>query len=305
MTVVQPRRAPRHRQLRQGLLLELRQPGRHAADRRRQGRADADEATDLLKQAARQISEDSPVDWLFLGADLTASKADVTGYPINDTASRFDASGHRRRLMRPSDSMNRRPAALAARTRAAMTLFVLRRLGLLVVALFLTSIVIFLLLRLLPGDLARVLGGTEASPERIEALRAELGLNRSLVEQYLDWIGGILPRRLRALGAQRQVGARRAHEKLTVTAPLVLVSTVAAAVVAVPLGIVAAARHRKRRRCRAERRQPARHRRAVVLGRAAARGRRVGELGPPAGPGLPDRRLGRSRPSAPSRSRCP
>ena len=52
----------------------------------------ADEATDLLKQAARQISEDSPVDWLFLGADLTASKADVTGYPINDTASRFDAS---------------------------------------------------------------------------------------------------------------------------------------------------------------------------------------------------------------------
>ena len=55
--------------------------------------ADPDEAVELLKQAARQISEDSPVDWLILGADLTVSTPDVTGYPINDTASRFDASG--------------------------------------------------------------------------------------------------------------------------------------------------------------------------------------------------------------------
>ena len=51
-----------------------------------------DEATELLTQAARQIAEDSPVDWLFLGADLTASTANVTGYPVNDTASRFDAA---------------------------------------------------------------------------------------------------------------------------------------------------------------------------------------------------------------------
>jgi peptide/nickel transport system substrate-binding protein len=52
-----------------------------------------DEATELLKQAARQISEDSPVDWLILGADLTVAYKGVTGYPLNDTASRFDASG--------------------------------------------------------------------------------------------------------------------------------------------------------------------------------------------------------------------
>ena len=64
-----------------------------------------------------------------------------------------------------------------------MTLFLLRRLGLLVVAFFVTSVVVFLLLRLLPGDLARVVGGTDAPPERIEALRESLGLNRSLVEQ--------------------------------------------------------------------------------------------------------------------------
>jgi peptide/nickel transport system substrate-binding protein len=54
---------------------------------------DPDEAVEQLRQAARLISEDSPVDWLILAADLTVSTTDVTGYPTNDTGSRFDASG--------------------------------------------------------------------------------------------------------------------------------------------------------------------------------------------------------------------
>jgi peptide/nickel transport system substrate-binding protein len=54
---------------------------------------DAEESIELKRRAARQISEDSPVDWLLLGADITVSTPDVTGYPLNDTASRFDASG--------------------------------------------------------------------------------------------------------------------------------------------------------------------------------------------------------------------
>jgi peptide/nickel transport system substrate-binding protein len=54
---------------------------------------DPDASIDDLKKAARQIAEDSPVDWLILASDLTVSTKDVSGYPINDTASRFDASG--------------------------------------------------------------------------------------------------------------------------------------------------------------------------------------------------------------------
>ena len=54
---------------------------------------DPDEVTELLEQAARLISEESPVDWLLLYSDLTVSTPDVTGYPTDDTASRFDASG--------------------------------------------------------------------------------------------------------------------------------------------------------------------------------------------------------------------
>ena len=126
-----------------------------------------------------------------------------------------------------------------------MTLFLLRRLGLLVVAFFVMSVLVFLLLRLLPGDLARVVGGTEAPPARIEALRESLGLNRPLTAQYGDWIGGILTG---DFGTSALNGASVTDElaqKLEVSAPLVLASTVLSIVVAVPLGIVAGARHRR------------------------------------------------------------
>jgi peptide/nickel transport system permease protein len=126
-----------------------------------------------------------------------------------------------------------------------VTLFLLRRLGLLVVAFFVTSVMVFLLLRLLPGDLARVVGGTDAPPERIEALRESLGLNRPLVVQYGDWIGGILTG---DFGTSALNGASVTDElaqKLEVSAPLVLASTALSVLVAVPLGIVAGARHRK------------------------------------------------------------
>jgi peptide/nickel transport system permease protein len=126
-----------------------------------------------------------------------------------------------------------------------VTLFLVRRLGLLVVAFFVTSVMVFLLLRLLPGDLARVVGGTDAPPERIEALRESLGLNRPLVVQYGDWIGGILTG---DFGTSALNGASVTDElaqKLEVSAPLVLASTALSVLVAVPLGIVAGARHRK------------------------------------------------------------
>ena len=57
-----------------------------------------------------------------------------------------------------------------------MLWFFLRRLGLLIVALAVASVIIFLLLRLLPGDLAGVIGGVEATPEQIAKIREDLGL---------------------------------------------------------------------------------------------------------------------------------
>ena len=126
-----------------------------------------------------------------------------------------------------------------------MTLYVVRRLGLLLVAIVVTSLVVFLLLRLLPGDLARVIGGTQASPERIEAIREELGLDEPLVRQYLQWLGGILHGDFGTSALSGETVTGQLGQKLGVTAPLVLGSSVLSILVAVPLGIIAGARHRR------------------------------------------------------------
>ena len=69
-----------------------------------------------------------------------------------------------------------------------MILYLLRRLGFLVLTLVLTSILIFVITQWLPGDVARVLLGREAGEAALEALRAELGLNDPLPVQYLRWV---------------------------------------------------------------------------------------------------------------------
>jgi peptide/nickel transport system permease protein len=73
-----------------------------------------------------------------------------------------------------------------------MTRYLLRRLVFFVFALFLTSSLVFALTRVLPGDVARVLLGREASPEQVEALRLELGLGEPLPMQYINWVGDFI-----------------------------------------------------------------------------------------------------------------
>lgn len=53
---------------------------------------DPAKATDLLKQAAKQISQDSPADWLFLLPDISVAQKNISGYPTNNIDARFDAS---------------------------------------------------------------------------------------------------------------------------------------------------------------------------------------------------------------------
>src|ERR1700712_810676 len=126
-----------------------------------------------------------------------------------------------------------------------MAFFLLRRLALLVLAMFVASIVIFLLLRLLPGDLAQVLGGTDASPSQITELRRQLGLNRPLASQYGSWIWKAMRGDFGTSPLNGTGGAGQLGDKLRISGPLILGSTVLSVLVAVPLGIVAAARHRK------------------------------------------------------------
>jgi peptide/nickel transport system permease protein len=73
-----------------------------------------------------------------------------------------------------------------------MIRYILRRLALLVITLLITSVLIFTLTQLLPGDVARLILGREAQPEAIAALREELGLNQPPIQQYTTWLTGFV-----------------------------------------------------------------------------------------------------------------
>jgi peptide/nickel transport system permease protein len=70
-----------------------------------------------------------------------------------------------------------------------MAKYILRRLGFLGLTLFLTSIIIFGITQLLPGDVARVVLGREAGEEALQAFREKNGLNDPLLVQYFRWLG--------------------------------------------------------------------------------------------------------------------
>ncbi|MGV9411867.1 ABC transporter permease [Nocardia sp. NPDC003693] len=73
-----------------------------------------------------------------------------------------------------------------------MTGYLLRRVPSAVAVLFGASVLIFLLLRLVPGDPATTLAGPDADPESIEAIRRQLGLDKSIPAQYLTWVSDVL-----------------------------------------------------------------------------------------------------------------
>jgi len=120
--------------------------------------------------------------------------------------------------------------------------YALVRGALLIAGLLVSSALIFLTLRVFPGDVAQLIAGTQASPAEVEALRESLGLNQPLLAQYADWIGGILRG---DLGTSLLSGASVGEElllKAQVTVPLGIMSLVIAVLIAVPFGILAALR---------------------------------------------------------------
>jgi peptide/nickel transport system permease protein len=73
-----------------------------------------------------------------------------------------------------------------------MIAYILRRLGLILVTMLVASIIIFGVTQLLPGDVAQVVLGQFATPQAVENLREELGLNRPHIVQYIDWLTGFV-----------------------------------------------------------------------------------------------------------------
>ncbi|GAA3467681.1 ABC transporter permease [Nonomuraea roseola] len=123
-----------------------------------------------------------------------------------------------------------------------MALYLLRRTAFLIGSLFLAATLLFLLLRLLPGDPANALLSVGATPEQIAAARRQIGSDRPLPEQYLSWLGGLVRFDLGASFVSSLPVGQEIASRLVVTVPLTLLSFLLAVVVAVPVGFLAAYR---------------------------------------------------------------
>ncbi|MCU0497599.1 MAG: ABC transporter permease [Anaerolineae bacterium] len=104
------------------------------------------------------------------------------------------------------------------------------------------SILVFTLVRLIPGDPATVLLGERASPENVAALRERLGLNRSLPEQYFIWIGNILQGDLGTTIRGNVPIAAEIQRRFPATIELSLSALFLATVLGVPIGVISALR---------------------------------------------------------------
>ncbi len=123
-----------------------------------------------------------------------------------------------------------------------MIRYTLTRLALLLLGLLVASVLIFVTLRVLPGDIASLIAGVGSSTEQQDAIRERLGLDRPLPAQYLDWIGGLFRG---DLGTSLLTGTSVVDElaqKAEVTVPLGILSLLIAVVISVPLGVLSAMR---------------------------------------------------------------
>ncbi len=126
-----------------------------------------------------------------------------------------------------------------------MRRYIARRAAAFAATLFFVSALVFVVVRVLPGDPALVIIGPEGSPEAAARLREALGLNRPIAVQYGEW----LARALRGdLGVSLQYDVsvgRLILSRLPVTIPLTLMAAALMTTAALPLGLYAARRHRR------------------------------------------------------------
>ena len=126
-----------------------------------------------------------------------------------------------------------------------MSLFLFKRLITLIATLVGTSVVVFLVLEILPGNAAQILMGPDASPEAVRALATKLGIDRPPLERYLQWVGGLLTGDLGVSYAYSTPVSELVLERLSLTVPLALLAMALTAAMALAAGIYAASHHNR------------------------------------------------------------
>jgi peptide/nickel transport system permease protein len=124
-----------------------------------------------------------------------------------------------------------------------MTAYLLKRLVIAAITLWLASIVVFAVLQVVPGDPARLMLGMNASAEQVELLRNQLGLNDPLVLRYLHWAGGLLTLDFGRSYTYSVPVIDLVRERLVVSLPLALIALALSTILAIPIGVYSASRH--------------------------------------------------------------
>ncbi len=121
-----------------------------------------------------------------------------------------------------------------------MTAYLLRRLAWAVPTLLLVGLLVFLLMRLVPGDPALLILGDSATPEQLAALRAQYGLDQPILVQFFYWLGQVLHGDLGTSITSGEAVLPLLLQRFQVSASIVLVAVALAVLLAVPAGLFAA-----------------------------------------------------------------
>src|SRR5246127_4187563 len=120
--------------------------------------------------------------------------------------------------------------------------FVARRLLYLLPVLVAVSMLTFAIASLLPGDLAYVVLGDQATPENVEALRHDLGLDQPIWWRYLGWLGHVFQGDLGPSFPTGQTVLQAVADRLPVSLELMVLAQILGLAIGVPLAIICAAR---------------------------------------------------------------
>ncbi len=125
-----------------------------------------------------------------------------------------------------------------------MGAYVIRRLVLMIPTLFGISVLVFVLMRFLPGDVVNSLLGTEASftEEQKETLRRMLGLDAPIHEQFIRWLGALLRLDMGVSFRSSEPVMGLVLDRAAVTIELAMLSVIVSTAIAIPLGVIAATR---------------------------------------------------------------
>ncbi|MDI7861884.1 ABC transporter permease [Rhizobiaceae bacterium n13] len=123
-----------------------------------------------------------------------------------------------------------------------MVALLLRRIASLILTLVAVSVLIYGIMDLLPGDPAAIALGTSAAADTLAALRQEMGLDQPLPLRYVHWLAGLFSGDLGSSYTYGVPVAGLVVERLSLTLPLAALAIVLSVLIAVPLGVTAAAR---------------------------------------------------------------